>query len=389
MTACLFGTYVGPHSANRLLRLALAGAGFDVVECHEPLWEETRDKTARYFSPASLARLGARWAGAMRRLAGRWRALPGPPPLVVVGFGGQLDVLAARRVCRPRAGLVFAPLVSLTETLVEDRRVFRARGVPARALAALDRATFRAADLVLADTAAHAAYLAELGAPRERFAVWHLGVEPEFLAPPSGSPPRPPRAEPGRVLFYGRHLPLHGVDAIVAAAARLGERARVEMIGDGPERARAEALARRAGARITWRSDVPLATLPAELARAAVVLGVFDAGRKAGMVVPNKVWQAAAAGRPLVTRDGPALREVLRPGEHCIACAPGDPGALAAAVGRLLDDEPAAERMGRAARSHVLDRFGPARQAERLGTILAERFRLAPRPAPRAQGIAP
>src|SRR5439155_346729 len=96
---------------------------------------------------------------------------------------------------RPRAGLVFAPLVSLSETLVEDRGVFPAGGVRARALARLDRATFRAADLTLVDTAAHADYLAELGAPRDRLAVWRLGVEPEFL------PPTPRRATARRVLF--------------------------------------------------------------------------------------------------------------------------------------------------------------------------------------------
>jgi glycosyltransferase involved in cell wall biosynthesis len=367
---CLFGTYDAGHSANRLLRLALAGAGWRVVECHEPLWEETRTKGGPYFGSVSLARLGARWAAAARRLLRRWRQLGEPPPLVVVGFGGQLDVLLARRLCRPRAGLVFAPLVSLTETLVDDRRVVAPGGPAARALAWLDRASLGAADLVLADTAVHAEYLATLGAPRERLAVWHLGVEPEFL------PAVAARPAPRRVLFYGRHLPLHGVETIVLAAARLGARAEVVLLGDGPERPRAEALARRAGAHIVWRDEVPLASLPAELATAAVVLGVFGASRKAAMVVPNKVWQAAAAGRPLVTRDGPALREVLGPGEHCLACPPADPDALAAAIAGLLDDESLGERMGRAARSHVLDHFAPARQAERLAALLVERLGL-------------
>jgi len=243
-------------------------------------------------------------------------------------------------------------------------------------VAVLDRATLRAADVVLADTAAHADYLADLGAPRARLGVWHLGAEPEF------QPARPANPVAGRVLFYGRHLPLHGIDTIVAAAARLGARAEFVVIGGGPERARAEALAREARARIAWRDEVPLDALPDELARAAVVLGVFGAGRKAAMVVPNKVYQAAAAGRPLVTRDGPALREVLRPEEHCLACPPGDPDALAAAIGRLLDDPGLAERLGAAARAHVATRFAPARQAERLGAVLAERLALAPTALP-------
>src|SRR5207244_10818903 len=139
-SACLFGTYDAGHSANRLLGLALARAGWRVVECHEPLWEEAPSKGPGYFGAASLARLGARWAAAARRLAPRWRRLAGPPPLVVVGFGGQLDVLLARRLCRPRAGLVFAPLVSLTETLLDDRRLVAPGGLRARALASLARA---------------------------------------------------------------------------------------------------------------------------------------------------------------------------------------------------------------------------------------------------------
>jgi len=103
------------------------------------------------------------------------------------------------------------------------------------------------------------------------------------------------------------------------------------------------------------------------------------------MVVPNKVWQAAAAGRPLVTRDAPALREVLRPGEHCLACPPADPAALAEAIGRLLDAPGFAEGLGRAARSHVLARFSPERQAAHLARVLAERLGVhAPdAPAPR------
>jgi glycosyltransferase involved in cell wall biosynthesis len=376
MTACLFGTYDRGHSANRLLAWALAGAGFATEELHEPLWEHTGHKDARYFGGRSLARLAQRWVRAAGRLSRAWRERrDGPAPLVVAGFGGQLDVLLAARVCRPRRALLFVPLVSLTETLVEDRRRFPTGGLRACGVAALDRATLRAADLVLADTAAHAEYLQELAGPRARIATWHFGVEPEFVTPVTHP------VSPRRVLFYGHFLPLHGVETILGAAARLGDRARVVLLGGGPERPRMEALAARLGAPVTWRDEVPLAALPGELASAAVALGVFGAGRKAAMVVPNKVYQAAAAGRPLVTRDGPALREVLEPGVHCLACPPGDAGALAAAVLRLLDDPALAARLGAAARAHVLERFGAAAVAARLREVLATALDVRPEAA--------
>ncbi len=371
-TACLFGTYDRNHSANRLLALALAGAGFAVRELHEPL------DAGGSLASASLARVGVRWAAAARRLVHRWRAASGgAPPLVVVGFGGQLDVLLARAVCRPRAGLVFAPLVGLVETLVDDRRLFSARGPRARALGALDRLALRSADLVLVDTTAHAACFVEQGAPGARLGVWHLGAEPEFFAAPAAAPVG------RRVLFYGTCLPLHGIETIVAAAARLGSRAEVVLIGDGPERPRLAALARMLDAPVTWRPPVPLAQLPRELAAAAVVLGVFGTGRKAAVVVPNKVYQAAAVGRPLVTREGPGLREVFEPGTHCLACPPGDPEALAAAISRLLDDPALAARLGRAARARMVERFAPERQAAALGALLRERLGIVAAEMPR------
>src|SRR5262249_56269489 len=129
MRGCGWGGEAGDEGAKGLLRHALAGAGFALEERHEALWEDNREKAAGYFGARSLSRLAVRWARAARRLVRGWHP-HGPPPLVVVGFGGQLDVLLAARFCRPRAGLVFAPLVTLSETLGEDRQGVPPRGRP-------------------------------------------------------------------------------------------------------------------------------------------------------------------------------------------------------------------------------------------------------------------
>ena len=63
-------------------------------------------------------------------------------------------------------------------------------------------------------------------------------------------------------------------------------------------------------------------------AGADLCLGVFGATPKAARVVPHKVYTALAAGRPVLTADTPAVRELLRPGEEVWTMPPGDPDAL-------------------------------------------------------------
>ena len=89
----------------------------------------------------------------------------------------------ARRAARGRP-IVFNPLVSLADTFVADRGRFRPGSAPARALAAVDRQAFRAADLVVADTCVHANHLAELaGLPHDRVDVAFVGAEDRVFAP--------------------------------------------------------------------------------------------------------------------------------------------------------------------------------------------------------------
>ena len=145
--------------------------------------------------------------------------------MVVVGFNGQLDVLLLRLLTwRSRPRIVFAPLVSLTETLVEDRRVYAPGSTAAGLLAFLDRLTCRAADVVVVDTEAHRRYFVEvLGLEPSRLVCCHLGADPDAFFPPQATRP----ADPGRpleVLWFGQYLPLHGLDVVVDAVGRLAMR---------------------------------------------------------------------------------------------------------------------------------------------------------------------
>ena len=364
---CFFGTYAREHTTTLVLRQALLSRGCEVVECHVPLWEETRDKMPAYFGARSLARLAAGYARRMARLA---RALRRQPfsDVFIVGFNGQLDVLALR-LLRRGARILFAPLVTISETLIDDRRVYSPGSLMGRAVRQIDRLSLRLADRILIDTEAHRHYLiGEHRVPPERVACWYLGADREVFRPIA---PRP-RAQMLRVLFFGQFLPLHGIDTIFRAIATLAQDDAYEftIIGTGPERARASEIALGSAARhVRFVDWVPYPELGRLAAEADVCLGSFGTSRKAEMVIPNKVFQAAAVGRPVVTAETPALREVFRPGEDIVACRAGDSASLAGALRSLRSDDLRLRIASRAQRL-MSTRFSAAEQSARLAAAV-------------------
>ncbi len=120
-------------------------------------------------------------------------------------------------------------------------------------------------------------------------------------------------------------------------------------VGAGPAKAACERVA--AGlANVAFEQPVPYAQLPARIRRADILLGVFGATRKAGRVMPNKVFQALACGRPVVTRESEAYPDEARDGGAFAFVSAGDPRALAAAVAAWAAEPAGLGERGRAAR---------------------------------------
>jgi len=322
------GTYERDYPRNAQVISCLRRAGVDVHEHHVGVWEGRRHKWS--LGPLALPRVGV----AQARLLAGIRRLP-TFDVAIVGYPGQLDLPVARLLARGRP-LVFNPLVSLYETLVEDRRRFTAGSPAARLLRRIDRAALRGADLVVADTAANAAALATLaGLPEERVAVCFVGAEERLFVPGWA------RRADFHALFVGKLIPLHGLETILEAA-RLAPDISFRLVGDG----QLEALLASRPPNVEWIPWLAYDRLPAAYHAAGCALGIFGTSLKATRVIPNKAFQALACGTPLVTGDTPAVRELLRDGESALLVPPGDPEALAAAVRRLAEDEELAQRLG-------------------------------------------
>ncbi len=381
MRVILFGTYdTSTHPRIATLGEGLRDSGLEVAECNAPLGLDTAGRVAMLAQPwrvpALLTRLTGRWA----MLARSARRMP-PPDAVLVGYMGHFDVHLARLLFRG-VPVILDHLVGASDT-GRDRRL---DGGPRQALLRLiDAAALRAADVVVVDTEEHLAALpgryqrravvVPVGAPAAWFAAGTVAAGEQAGGEPAASPVGP---VPLRVVFYGLYTPLQGTPVIGAALSLLaGAPVEVTMIGDGQDAAAARAAAA-ANSAVRWLDWVPAADLPALVASHHVCLGIFGAEGKARRVVPNKVFQGAAAGCAIVTSDTAPQRRAL--GGAAVLVPPGDPGALADALRQLAGDPAGLARLRGAARELAVAQFAPAQ-------IVAPLVRLL-RPVPPSAGPA-
>lgn len=181
------------------------------------------------------------------------------------------------------------------------------------------------------------------------------------------------------LLTVGRLSPPKGFDDAIRALARLardGVRARLVMVGDGPERAALQALARelRVEDRVEFRGALFQDQVLELYRRAWLLLApsrVLSNGRRDG--IPNVVVEAMAMGLPCVGTRAAGLEEAIEPGETGDLGEPGDPDGLAAAIARCLADPDGLDRMGARARARVKAWFDAERNFERLVALFERR----------------
>ena len=164
------------------------------------------------------------------------------------------------------------------------------------------------------------------------------------------------------VLYVGRLDSDKSVDVLVRGWLRLArDDAQLALVGGGLDAGRLRALAEGAArpGSVLFTGKVPDDDLPLLYAAADV------------FAMPSTIelqsiatLEAMASGRPVVAADAGALPELVRDGETGLLIPAGDPAAMAAALGRLLDDRGARHAMGRrarvAVRSHAIERTAEA-----------------------------
>jgi glycosyltransferase involved in cell wall biosynthesis len=203
----------------------------------------------------------------------------------------------------------------------------------ARRAPAFARPLVRGARVVVGASEAHAGAARELGARRVEIVPSGVDV-PETVPEPD---------EPPHVLFVGRLSGEKGIDDFLAATEGLPR----VVVGDGPLRPRVPEA----------QGFVPPSAVGERYARAAVVC---VPSRREGYGMTAR--EAMGYGRAVVATAVGGLVDAIEDGVSGLLVPPRDPGALRAAVVRLLEDGSLRARLGAAARERARSAF--SRDAE-------------------------
>ena len=168
--------------------------------------------------------------------------------------------------------------------------------------------------------------------------------------------------------IVGRLVPIKDHATLLEAIVRLPD-AHLAVIGDGELREELELRTRELGLAdrvhfTGWITDVADALADLDV----VALSSRNEG------TPLALIEALAAARPVVATDVGGVRHIVCDGDTGWLCPPGDPEALAHALGRSLGDPKAAARAA-AGRERMAERFGATRLVEEHRRLYRELLR--------------
>jgi glycosyltransferase involved in cell wall biosynthesis len=282
-----------------------------------------------------------------RRVAQELRTFR-PDAVLVQGAHEAVGVLAARRLTRSDAKLIL-------DVQGDWRAAAREYGSPARRIVA------PIANVAAPFAVQHVDAVRTVSEQTSEL-VRSLGVEPAATFPSYfdlesfAGKPKPLPAEP-RALFVGALERVKGLDVLLAAWPR----ASLRVVGTG---SLADLVVKAPD--VSWAPRLEQPDVAAALDESwCLVLPSRSEG------LPRVVLEAISRGRAVVGSRVGGIPDVIEDGVNGLLVPPGDPQAVAAALGRILSDRDLAERLGAAAYASAARwRTTPEEWARRIAALV-------------------
>lgn len=234
--------------------------------------------------------------------------------IVFVGFAPQLILPFWRKKFADKY-IIIDFFISMYDTLVCDRKIFRNRGAVAKACHLMDEKTVKCADCVITDTKTHASYfINEFQGEQSKFVTIYLEADSSIYYPRLQNKPDELK-EKFVVLYFGSILPLQGVEVVLAAARLLKEYSNIffDIIGPVPEKYK-----KTTQNNVCFTDWLPQEKLAKRIADSDLCLaGHFSKDiDKAWRTIPGKVYIYEAMGKKMILGEGSANHELFSEDER-------------------------------------------------------------------------
>ena len=192
------------------------------------------------------------------------------------------------------------------------------------------------------------------------------------------TPADPARRREGVILSVSRLVPKKGVDVLLKACAELRQRGiafECRICGEGSERPALERLAAELGLgeSVVFLGMLPQTEVRRELSECTLLAAPSMEAADGNLdALPTSLIEAIATGTPCVSTTVTGIPEIVTDGEQGLLVAPGDEGALADALERLLHDPVMRAEMARKGRERAHERFDRHLTIRELASFLAK-----------------
>ncbi|WP_030677475.1 glycosyltransferase family 4 protein [Streptomyces sp. NRRL B-1347] len=295
----------------------------------------------------------------------------GPVHVVHACNPPDLLFLPARWLTRRGARFVFDQHDLVPELYLS--RFDRGKDLLYRAVCAIERLTYRAADIVIATNESYRDVAVSRGGkrPEDVFVVRSAPQVDRFQPVPAE--PELKRGKPHLLCYLGVMGPQDGVDYALRALAKLrDELGRTDwhavFVGSGDAFDAMVELSQRLGLsdQVQFTGRVPDADLVRYLSTADVCLSPDPRNPLNDVSTMNKVLEYMAMGRPIVSFD---LREArVSAGDAAVYAAADDEAEFAGLIATLLDDPDQRARMGKIGQERI---SGPLSWQNSQASLLA------------------
>lgn len=243
----------------------------------------------------------------------------------------------------------------------------------------LERIVYRSVDGIIALTPRLQEHVERYGVPASRIRVLACGVDTMLFSPGPGNPSVLARWNINQhdpvILFMGTIYRFSGLDRVISDYPKLLERhpnAKLLVVGWGEDETRLKRLAAETGVsrNVVFTGLQPYSLLPDIIRASTICINPFELNDITRDILPNKLFQYLACGRPLVATRLPGT-EYFLPGEGAGVVYTSLSDVVACLIG-LLDDPERRHALGKNAVSAVQERYDWKRIAQTMVDTIQE-----------------